>query len=95
MSYYVYILSNGYGNVTYIGFTGDLRRRIYEHKHELVEGFTKKYHVHKLLYYEVFSSPIEGIAREKQIKKYSRKKKYALVDTMNSQRKDLYEEINE
>ncbi len=95
MSYFVYILSNEYGNVTYVDFTGNLRRRVYEHKHELVDGFTKKYHVHQLVYYEVYSSPKEGIAREKQIKKYSKKKKRALIDGMNPQRKDLYEEINE
>ncbi len=94
MSYYVYILSNEHGNVTYVGFTRDLRRRVYQHKHEMVEGFTKKYHVHKLLYCEIYSTPMEGIAREKQIKKYSKIKKNALIDAMNPQRKDLYEEID-
>ncbi len=94
MSYYVYILSNEYGNVTYVGVTGDLNRRVYEHKHELIEGFTKKYHVHKLLYYEVFSDPKTAIFREKQIKKYARKKKAALIDSMNSERRDLYDESN-
>ncbi len=95
MYYFVYVLSNEYGNVTYVGFTNDLRRRVYEHKKELIEGFTEKYHVHKLLYYEVCSNPKDGIAREKQIKKYSRKKKNALIDSMNPERRDLYEEIKE
>ncbi len=95
MYYFVYILSNEFGNVTYVGFTGDLRRRVYEHKHELVEGFSKRYHVHKLIYYEAVSNPKDGIAREKQVKKYSRKKKNALIDSMNPQRRDLYEEIDD
>lgn len=95
MSYYVYILSNGHGNALYVGVTNDLLRRVYEHKHELVEGFTKKYHIHKLLYYEIFSDIKDAIFREKQVKKYSRKKKFALVDLINSERRDLYEEINE
>ncbi len=94
MYYFVYILSNEYGSVLYVGFTRDLRRRVYEHKHKLVKGFTKKYNVDKLLYYEKFSNPKDGIVREKQIKKYSRKKKDALVETVNPQKKDLYEEIN-
>ncbi len=93
--YYVYLLSNSYGNVTYIGVTGDLRRRVYEHKQELVDGFTKKYRVHKLLYFEEYSDPKTAIFREKQVKKYSKKKKYALVNSVNPQRKDLYETIDE
>ncbi len=94
MSYYVYILSNEYGSVHYTGVTRDLLRRVYEHKHELVEGFTKTYHVHKLLYYEEYSDITIAISREKQIKKYSRAKKFALVDSINPERKDLHEEIN-
>ncbi len=93
MSYYVYILSNEHGNVTYVGFTGDLRRRVYEHKHETVEGFTRKYHVHKLLYFEEYADVNEGIYREKQIKKYSRKKKDALIASINPERRDLYEDF--
>ena len=72
--YYVYFLTNWNNKVLYVGVTNDLKRRVYEHKNELVEGFTKKYHVHKLVYYEV-GEDIEGaILREKQIKAGSRQK---------------------
>ena len=88
-SYYVYILTNWKGNVMYIGVTNDLERRLYEHKHELIEGFTKKYHVHKLVYYEETSDARAAIEREKQLKNWSRGKKNALVETMNPQWEDL------
>lgn len=60
--YYIYILTNHTNKVMYIGMTNDLQRRLHEHKNELIEGFTKKYHVHKLVYYEEFSSPQHAIA---------------------------------
>ena len=91
-SYYVYILTNWKGNVMYIGVTNDLERRLYEHKHELVEGFTKRYHVHKLVYYEETSDVRTAIEREKQLKNWARAKKNALVETMNPMWKDLSEE---
>ena len=91
-SYYVYILTNWKGNVMYIGVTNDLERRLYEHKHELVEGFTKRYHVHKLVYYEETSDVRAAIEREKQLKNWARAKKNALVETMNPMWKDLSEE---
>ena len=90
-SYYVYILTNWKGNVMYIGVTNDLERRLYEHKHELVEGFTKRYHVHKLVYYEETSDVRAAIEREKQLKNWARAKKNALVETMNPTWKDLSE----
>ena len=91
-SYYVYILTNWKGNVMYIGVTNDLERRLYEHKHELVEGFTKQYHVHKLVYFEETSDVRAAIEREKQLKNWARAKKNALVETMNPMWKDLSEE---
>ena len=90
-SYYVYILTNWKGNVMYIGVTNDLERRLYEHKHELVEGFTKRHHVHKLVYYEETSDVRAAIEREKQLKNWARAKKNALVETMNPTWKDLSE----
>jgi len=77
--YYVYILSNKYNNVLYVGITNDLIRRVYEHKNKLIEGFTEKYNVDKLVYYELFNDPINAITREKQLKGYSRKKKVELI----------------
>ena len=91
-SYYVYILTNWKGNVMYIGVTNDLERRLYEHKNELVEGFTKRYHVHKLVYYEETSDVKAAIEREKKLKNWARAKKDALVETMNPMWKDLSDE---
>ncbi len=73
--YYVYILTNKHNHVLYTGVTNNLTRRIYEHKEKLVSGFTRKYNVGKLVYYEVCDSPYDAIAREKQIKGGSRQKK--------------------
>ena len=92
--YYIYILTNHTNKVMYIGMTNDLQRRLHEHKNELIEGFTKKYHVHKLVYYEEFSSPQHAIAREKQLKQWKRDKKNALVDTMNPEWKDFSESFS-
>jgi putative endonuclease len=91
--YYVYILSNKYNNVIYVGITNDLIRRVYEHKNKLVEGFTEKYNVDKLVYYELFNDPINAITREKQLKGYSRKKKVELINSFNQEWKDLYENL--
>ena len=95
MNYYVYILASKPKGVLYIGFSNDLVARVYEHREELVESFTKKYHVHKLVYYEVFHRIEEAIGREKQIKAGSRKKKEELVNSINSEWKDLFAEISE
>ncbi len=81
--YYVYILTNKTDAVVYIGVTNDLRRRLYEHKKEQIEGFTKKYHVHKLVYFEEFSDVNNAIAREKQLKGWTRAKKNSLVESKN------------
>ena len=87
--YYVYILTNHNDKVMYVGVTNDLARRIQEHKSELIEGFTKRYHVHKLVYYEQCTDVNAAIAREKQLKGWKREKKNALVETMNPTWEDL------
>ena len=80
--YFVYILANKTNTVVYTGVTNNLDRRIFEHKNKLIEGFTKRYNVDKLVYYEV-GGGIEGaIMREKQIKSWSRERKNALINTM-------------
>ncbi len=87
--FYVYILTNYNNKVMYIGVTNSLERRIYEHCNELFEGFTKKYHVHKLVYYECFKNIRNAIAREKQLKGWTRAKKNALVETKNPEWREI------
>ena len=89
--YYVYIMTNITNSVLYTGVTNDLIRRAYEHKNKLVEGFTKKYNVDKLVFYEVYEDVNSAIAREKQIKSGSRAKKIKLIEDMNTGWNDLYE----
>ena len=91
--YYVYILMNQYNTVLYIGITSNLIKRIYEHKNKLVKGFTEKYNVDKLVYYEIFDDPKNAIKREKTMKNLLRNKKFLLVKSGNPLFKDLYEEI--
>ena len=91
--YYVYILTNKHTTVLYTGITNNLKRRIYEHKEKLVSGFTHKYNITKLVYYEVFDDPENAISREKQIKAGSRQKKIQLIAGMNEEWRDLYERI--
>ena len=81
--YYVYILTNWNNRVMYIGVTNNLKRRISEHRLETVEGFTRKYHVHKLVYYEAMTDIRDAIAREKELKGWTRAKKNALVMEKN------------
>ena len=92
--YYVYIMSNHTGSVLYVGVTNDLERRVSEHKNKVNDGFTKRYNVNRLVYYEACTSITSSIAREKQLKSRSRAKKEALIDTMNPERKDLSETWN-
>jgi len=87
--YYVYLLTNWNDEVMYVGVTNNLARRIYEHKNKLVEGFTKKYNITKLVYYEQTRDVNSAIAREKQIKGWRREKKNALVLANNPVWKDL------
>jgi len=93
--YYVYILASRKNGTLYIGVTSDLVKRVYEHKHNLVEGFGKKYGVHMLMYYEQHDHPDNAIAREKQIKKWRRLWKIELIEKLNPDWKDLYGEIVE
>ena len=88
--YYVYILTNYTNTVLYTGVTNNLVRRVYEHKQKLVKSFTSKYNVDKLLYYETCGDSLGAIAREKQIKAGSRKKKVDLINALNPEWKDLY-----
>lgn len=85
--YYVYILTNTHHTVLYTGVTNDLERRCIEHRQKRVKGFTQKYNVNKLIYFEQFDSIDTATAREKQIKGYSRGKRKALVDQFNKERK--------
>jgi putative endonuclease len=87
--YYVYILTNIHHNVLYTGVTNDLERRCYEHKQKKIKGFTQKYNVDKLIYFERFDSVDSAIAREKQIKGFSREKKLALINKVNNEWKEL------
>ncbi len=88
--FYVYIMSNKRKTVFYTGITNDLVRRAYEHKSKLVEGFTKKYNIDQLIYFEQFVDPGTAILREKQIKDYRRSKKFELIRKMNPNSQDLY-----
>ena len=88
-NYYVYILTTKNNRVMYIGVTNDLKRRINEHKSKLIDGFTKKYNVDKLVYYERTNDVMTAIKREKQLKGWNRVKKDALVSKMNPEWKDL------
>jgi putative endonuclease len=89
--YYVYILSNKNDSVLYTGVTNDLARRCFEHKEGLTPGFTKKYNVDKLIYFEMFDYIDLAIKREKQIKGYSRAKKIALIEKANPNWNELYQ----
>ena len=88
--YYINIMTNKTNLVVYIGVTNDLVRRCHEHKMKLIKGFTEKYNVDKLVYYEVFDDINLAIAREKQLKGYSRAKKDLLIDKVNPEREELY-----
>lgn len=91
--YYVYIMANKHSTVLYTGVTNDLRRRVYEHKSGQGGGFTSRYRINRLVYYEIAHDARSAIAREKQIKGGSREKKLALVNGMNPEWKDLYDDL--
>ena len=93
MSGYTYILFNKRNGTLYIGVTSNLVKRVYEHKNKLVDGFTKKYNIDKLGYYEIFDDIEEAIIREKKLKGASRKKKLELIEMNNPSWLDLYYEI--
>ena len=90
---YVYILANKRNGTLYVGVTSDLIKRTYEHKQNLVEGFTQKYNVHTLVYYEIHNDIEAAILREKQIKKWNRRWKLRLIEEMNPEWRDMYQEI--
>lgn len=87
--YYVYILTNWNNKVIYTGVTNNIERRLYEHKRKIVYGFTQKYNVDKLVYFETFNNITDAIAREKQIKGWKRERKNALVEGTNPEWRDL------
>jgi putative endonuclease len=89
--YYVYILANK-GRMLYTGITNDLERRVWQHKNHQTEGYTKKYNITTLVYYEATNDVLGAIAREKQIKGWLRKKKIALIESINLEWKDLSED---
>ena len=91
--YFIYIMTNKNNTVLYTGVTNNLVRRIYEHKNKLIDGFTKKYNIINLVYYEIFNDPSSAIHREKQIKGGSRQKKINLINSVNPKWNDLYESI--
>ena len=91
--YYVYILAGKRNGTLYVGVTSDLVRRVFEHRNNLVDGFTKKYGVHSLVYYEETDSIDSAIAREKQLKKWSRAWKIRLVEKVNPVWRDLYPDL--
>ncbi len=91
-TYYVYVLASKRNGTLYIGVTNDLIRRVYEHKHNLIAGFTSKNNVHRLVYYEQFDNIEYAIHREKRLKKWNRKWKLALIEKENPNWNDLYKD---
>jgi putative endonuclease len=92
-SYWVYILASRVGGTLYVGVTNDLVRRVYEHKTDVVPGFTKKYGVHQLVHFEQFSDIENAIRREKRLKKWSREWKIDLIEKSNPHWVDLYPDV--
>lgn len=91
--YFVYILASQKNGTLYIGVTSDLRKRIWEHKNEVIPGFTKKYSVSKLVYYEIFEEIEDAILREKRLKKWNRSWKLKLIEEKNPHWSDLWEDL--
>ncbi len=88
--YYVYMMTNKYNTVTYVGVTNNLEGRVLQHKQKLIDGFTSRYNINKLVYYEILEDIESAILREKQLKKFVRKKKVELINSMNPKWEDLY-----
>ena len=93
-NYFVYFLTNWNNKVLYIGVTSNLERRLYEHREKLIKGFTNKYNVQKLVYFEISNDIESAILREKQLKKWRREKKNKLVETLNPDWRDLSEDFS-
>ncbi|HKK01760.1 MAG TPA: GIY-YIG nuclease family protein [Desulfuromonadales bacterium] len=93
MQYYIYILASKKNGTLYVGVTSDLIKRIYEHKNDLVEGFTQRYTIHNLVYFETTESIESAIMREKQLKKWNRARKINLIEKINPAWNDLYPDL--
>jgi len=91
--FYVYIMTNKWNSVLYTGMTNNLKQRVFQHKQKLVEGFSKKYSITKLVYFEVFVDAVSAIEREKQIKAGPRKKKEQLINNSNKEWNDLFDTL--
>ena len=91
--YYIYIMANKYRNVLYIGMTNDLKRRVYEHKNDIIDGYTKQYRCKKLVWYEQTNNVQSAILKEKRMKKWKREFKEYVINEMNPEWNDLYENI--
>ncbi len=91
--YYVYILANKKNGTIYIGVTNNLKRRVGEHKEDIIEGFTKKYRIHNLVYFESYNDIKDALTREKRLKKWNRKWKIKLIEEMNPDWCDLYNDL--
>jgi putative endonuclease len=92
--YYVYLLASGKHGTLYIGVTNDLVRRVYEHKNKVIRGFTARYEVTKLVWYEAYDDPANAITREKELKKWRRDWKIRLIEENNPDWSDLYPSIS-
>ena len=92
-NYCVYLITNKHNTVLYTGVTNNLTRRIFEHKNKLAKGFSSKYNLTKLVYYEIFDNPETAIKREKAIKNLLRRKKDDLINNSNAEWKDLYDDL--
>lgn len=90
---YVYLIASKKNGTLYSGVTNNLIRRAYEHRNELIEGFSKRYHIHTLVYYEIYEDALTAIEREKKVKHASRQYKLSLIEEMNPEWKDLYFDI--
>ena len=91
--YYVYIMASDRNGTLYIGVTNDLRKRVYQHKNKVVKGFTEKYGVHKLVYYEYTNDVYSAVSREKQLKNWKRQWKLNLIESSNPYWIDLYDSL--
>jgi putative endonuclease len=93
--YYTYILASKRNGTLYVGVTSDLIKRVYQHRKNLVDGFTSKYQVHRLVYYEQYRNVLSAIQREKRLKEWQRKWKLALIEKHNPEWRDFYPDITE
>jgi putative endonuclease len=93
MGYYVYILASRKDGAMYIGVTNDIVRRIYEHRTKAIPGFTAKYNITRLVWFEIYDDPVSAISREKELKKWKRAWKIQLIESQNPRWDDLYESI--